>query len=409
MRRWSVLAGSSIGMAVSVGPIFWLVLGLYLKPMTAEFGWSRTDFAVVFSSASVANALMLPVAGYLVDRYGPRRVILAGMTSLCLAVAGMSLVHSYPALIALACVVAVTGCTASYPAYLALPPQWFDKRLGLSLAIASSGIGVGGAIFPHIINASLAARGWRETFVVVAVIAFAIGIANWLLLIRENTRPIPMEERRQLGVHEILPAVTFREAMRSGDFWMTSIGFGLVFLVTIGINFHFAALIGDRGGSAAEAASAVAALGLASLAGRLVTGALLDRVSVRAVAVIFFLGQAIGCALLFRGGSGTTILAAILLGAAQGAELDMLPYVVVRRFGKVAYAQIYGTAYAVLQIGQITSPIILATIFDRTGSYAVGLMLYPVLSLVALALVWRARTAPKIAGYQDGGAVPSAF
>jgi hypothetical protein len=113
---------------------------------------------------------------------------------------------------------------------------------------------------------------------------------------------------------------------------------------------------------------------MASLAARLVTGTLLDNFSLRAVALCFFTGQAIGCVLL-QEGFITPILPAILLGAAPGAELDMMPFVIARRFGKVAYSQIYGSSFAVLQIGQILSPVFLATIFDQTGSYAIGLTL----------------------------------
>jgi MFS family permease len=116
-----------MGPAVSVGPIFWLALGLYLEPITAE--------SASFSIASVANVLVLPVAGLLVDRFGPLQIIFIGMTLLCAMHAAFSLVHAYVEFIALACVVAMAGCLASYPASLALPSRWFDKHLGLALAL----------------------------------------------------------------------------------------------------------------------------------------------------------------------------------------------------------------------------------------------------------------------------------
>lgn len=389
MKRWSALAGCFIGLAVCVGPIFWLALGLYLKPITAEFHWTRTEFAFVFSLASFANGLMHPIAGYFVDRFGAPRVILVGVIGLFASYAGLSVVQSFTQFASLACLVAVAGAIASYPAYLSVPLRWFDRNLGLAMALASSGIGVGGAIFPYIISASIGLSGWRQTFVNVGLIALVIGLVNLAVLIRVNKGPIPDTERRAVEASAESVDIPFLLAMRTSDFWLFSIAFALIFLVTIGINFHLASLINDRGGSPAEGAAAVAAVGMASLAGRLVTGPLLDRFTLRVVALVFFVGQAIGCILLLEGLS--PIAAGALLGLAQGAELDMLPFVITRRFGKIAYAQIFGTCYAILCIGQIISPMVLATIFDRTGSYALGLTFYPILSLVALALVWIAR------------------
>lgn len=392
MQRWSVLLGCFIGMAVSLGPIFFQSLGLYLRPMTEEYGWSRTEFSAVFSIAGFASIFGLSVAGYLVDRFGPPRIILIGFTLLCASYASLSLVNSYPVFVALVCVVAITGSLATYPSYQGLLPRWFDKNLGLSLAVSSSGIGVGTALFPYIINASLQSGGWRQTFVLVAAVAFGVALINFLLLIRQNRGPMPPQEQRISGLKTASPDVPFKQALKTSDFWMLALSFGLIFLVAIGLNFHLAALVTDRGASPTQAASALAAAGLASLAARLVTGPLLDRFPVRVVGLVFFLGQAIGCVLLLQGSSSLTILAAVLLGAAQGAELDMMPFVVARRFGKIAYSQIYGTLYGVLQIGTILSPMILATIFDKTGSYSLGLMIYPVLSIIALSLLWVART-----------------
>lgn len=396
MQRWSVLLGCFIGMSVSLGPIFFQSLGLYLKPMTDEFGWSRTEFAAVFSIAGFASMFGLSIAGYLVDRFGPPRIIVLGFTLLCASYASFSLVNSYTAFVAIAFLVAITGSLATYPSYQGLLPRWFDKNLGLSLAIASSGIGVGTALFPYIINAGLQSGGWRYTFVLVAGVTFSAALVNFLLFIRQNKGPLPRQEERATGPDAGLPDVSFKQALRTSDFWILAASFSLIFLVAIGLNFHLAALVTDRGGSPTQAASVLAIAGGASLTARLITGPLLDRFPVKFVGLVFFSGQAIGCVLLLQGHPTLTIVAAILLGAAQGAELDMMPFVVARRFGKIAYSQIYGTLYGVLQIGTIVSPMILATIFDRTGSYAFGLTIYPILSVLGLGLLWAARTSAPV-------------
>jgi MFS family permease len=383
-------------MAVSVGAIFWLAFGLYLKPMVAEFGWSRTEFASVYSIATIANVVMFPVAGWLVDRFGPTLVILVGIVSLSASYASLSLVSSYATFVALAVAVAATGSLATYPSYLALPPRWFDRHLGIALAVASTGIGVGALVLPQVVTASLESVGWRLTFVLVGLIALVVGIASFAAFIRDNKGPIPKNEVRESSAPDqrwdTKAGVPFGEAVRTFDFWAFSAGFSLVFFVTMGINFHFAALIADRGNSPADAATGVATLAMASLAGRLVTGLLLHKLSYRVLAVVFFIGQAAGCLVLLTGTTAAVYLGAALLGLAQGAELDMMPFVIARRFGRMAYARIYGSSFSVLQVGQMASPVVLAWTFDRTGSYTVGLTVYPFLSLVAAVLVCVART-----------------
>ena len=410
MRRWLVAIGCTLGLAVSFGPYFWLSVGLFLKPMTAEFGWSRTQFSAMYSLASVMNVLMLPVCGYIVDRFGPVRAIFVGTVLGALAYASFSLVHSYQSFLIIACIVGGVGTIASYSSYLALVPKWFDRNLGIALAIAACGIGVGASTFPHIINAGIQHSGWRSAFVDAGAVILIVGLFTLICFVRDNRGPLPESERRLPSQHAVATEEgwTLGAALRTGDFWFVAIAFAFVLAVTNGVNFHFGALISDRNGTPAEAATALATLAIASLVARLLTGFLLDRISVRVIATVFFLGQAAATLLLIPRGVDATIASAILIGAAQGAELDLLPFIVARRFGRTAYSKIYSCAFAVILIGQVVSPLLLGWTFDRTGSYVLGLSIFPVLSTLAVLLVWFAKTsqAPakqSVAQYSDIG------
>ena len=147
MRRWLVLLGCFVGMALSTPAILMLPLGLFLKSMTAEFGWSRTTFSSVVAMASLANIFILPLAGYLVDRFGPRRIVAIGVVLGCATYAALSQANSYGQLVALVMLAVVAGNLASYPAFMSLAQRWFDKRLGFALAITSTGLAVGVAAF----------------------------------------------------------------------------------------------------------------------------------------------------------------------------------------------------------------------------------------------------------------------
>ena len=389
MKRWVVLLGCFIGMGVATPAILLQPLGLFTKSVTAEFHWSRTEFSVILSVAALFNALILPLAGYLVDRFGARRVAAVGTTLGCASYAALSLAHSYVAFIATMALAVTMGNLASYPAFMGVAQRWFDKRLGLALAVTSTGLAVGVGGFSYLIARTIALHGWRATFVIAGGVALVIGLANLLFLVRDNTGPMPQAERREDDVRAEGGGATLAGALRTRDFWLYSASFSLVIFAVVGCNFHLPALLSDRGATASQLASIVAIGSVGSLVGRLFTGVMLDRFPVLGVAGLFFLGQAVGFLVLLEG-LRWALPAAFLLGAVQGAEIDVMGYVVARRFGRQAYSRIFGTCFAVTLVGAITGPIAMAAIFDRTGSYTVGLMLLPLFPLFAFGLLWLA-------------------
>ncbi len=394
VKRFLVLLGCFIGLSVATSAVMMIPLGLYLKPMTAEFGWSRTQFSTALGVSAVCNALALPLAGFLVDRFGPPRIIAIGVVLGMGGYAALSQVSSFPIFVLLTCLAVMGGSLAGYPAYLGLVQRWFDKRLGMALAIASAGVAVGVAGSSWAITAIMESQGWRQAFLIVGAVALAIGVANVVLLIRDNRGPVPEAERTEsAAAASINTGASLGEALRTADFWLFTTSFALLLVPCVGINFHFPALLADAGGSPAWIASAVAMVSAGSLFGRLITGVMLDRWPVRIVASLFYVGQAVGLLLLLDG-LRWALPAAFLLGAIQGAEIDLMGYLIARRFGRLAYARIFGTCFAVTLTAVIVSPVLTAQIYDRTGSYDVGLMAFPVLSFLALGLLLRARYSP---------------
>jgi MFS family permease len=393
LRRWLVLLGCFIGMSVATPAILMVPLGLFLKAVTTEFGWSRTEFSVILSVAALFNAAILPIAGYLVDRFGAPRTIALGTVLGCGSYAALSLANSYGGFIVLIVLAVTIGNLASYPAFMGLAQRWFDKRLGLALAITSTGVAVGVGGFSTVIARTIERHGWRAAVLTVAVVALVIGLANLLLFVRNNTGPVPEAERRDVIARADDDGCSLAGALRTRDFWLYAASFLLVIFALVGCNFHLPAMLSDRGASATQIASVVALGSAGSLFGRLCTGILLDRFSVRWVAGLFFMGQALGFLLLLDG-LRWALPAGFLLGAVQGAEIDVMGYVVARRFGRLAYARIFGTCFAASMVGTMAGPILMATIFDRTGSYDLGLMLFPMFPVLALGLLCLARFSP---------------
>jgi MFS family permease len=381
--------GCFIGMGVSTPAILLLPMGLFLKSLTAEFGWSRTEFSAVISTALLFNAMVMPVAGYLVDRFGPPRIIAIGTALGCGSYAALSVAHSYGGFIGIMALAVILGNLASYPAFMGLAQRWFDKRLGLALALTSTGQAAGVGAFSFVIAKTIAVHGWRAAFVTVGIVASVIGLGSVVLFIRDNKGPVPEAERRDNTVLASETGLSIGEALRTRDFWLYTASFLLVLFALVGSNFHLPALLSDHGASTALVASVVALGSSGSIVGRLFTGILLDRFSVRGVAGLFFLGQAIGI-LLLLGGLRWALPAGFILGVVQGAEIDLLGYVIARRFGRRAYARVFGACFGITLVGAMVGPVAMAAIFGRTGSYDLGLILFPLCPVVAFALLYLA-------------------
>jgi len=390
MQRWIVLFGCFVGMGISISATLAFPFGLYLDAVTSEFGWSRTQFSATLSFISLGNLVMLPFAGYAVDRIGAVRSISIGLVLANAFCASLALTRSYAAFVSLSCLASMCGSLALYPAYFSIVRGWFDRNLGFALAIASAGVSVGVGGFARLITQMIAADGWRSAFVASAGIAFVAGIASLLLLIRENKGLMPVQERRGNHIEGVLTGVPLGVALRSLDFWLFAIAFLLIVFAGSGPQVHLPALLSDKGVSPSAIASVVAALALGSVLGRLATGFLLDRISFRLVAAIFFLGQAAGIFVLSRN-THLAIVAALLMGGALGAEVDLMGYVMARRFGRLAYARILGVALAVAQSALLISPVGTGLIYDHYKSYNLVLSLYPLLSILAVVLMFFAK------------------
>ncbi|MCK8682751.1 MFS transporter [Pseudomonas umsongensis] len=171
--------------------------GLFMKSVAGEFGWSRTDSSIILSTAAICNTLVMPLAGYLVDRLGAARVAIVGTVLGCGSYMCLSLTHSFGTFVAITALSVVLGNLASYPAFLFLTQRWFDKQLGLAFAITSSGLAVGTGGFSYLISQNIELHGWREVFVIGGAIALVSGLVNLAVFVRDNNKgPIHLIARR---------------------------------------------------------------------------------------------------------------------------------------------------------------------------------------------------------------------
>ena len=387
------------------------VFGLFLMPLTSEFNWSRAGVSFVLTIIAVASALGYPVIGRMIDRYGARRIILAGNVLFAASIAsvsliGASLTHFYIAY-------ALIGLTAAIPSsamFTKVVASWFDQNRGLFLGIVGGlGNGAGAALSPVLAHLLISAFGWRGAFQGIALTVLVVGFPVLFLLLwdppgstgkdqggassgtREHppsvgsgeSSTVPDTTAESTGndvaatVAPATPAggLTLGEARRTGTFWIILIAIALGAGSMTAIFAHVVPMLEDRGLPRAQATTVLATFSMVTAAWQIGVGYLLDRVPKPWIAAPFYVVALGGLVLLDATSSfPLLLLAGLLLGFGLGTEYGVLPYFISRYFGVKHYGAITGTAYAVVVLTQGVTPFLMALVFDLTGTYdlAVG-------------------------------------
>ena len=379
---WRVALASGMGVLVSFGSLLVYTFGIFLKPLTGEFGWSREAASLAFGIAAIMLAVCSPVLGYLLDRVGARRVILPCMIVFGCAFASLAvLTHRLWHLYAIFAILGAVGNGTAHLAYTRAVSTWFDRHRGMALALVMAGGAVGAIVLPPAAQALIQSLGWRGGFAILGAMVLAVGLPVVVPLVRE--RPGFERERRvETG------GATVGQALRSRAFWILMV---VLFLFSIGQNgamTHLSALLTDRGVSPRDAAIAVSLMGAASLVGRLVAGWLLDRFFAPRVAFCVFGLAALGIFILSSAHSLVMgSLAAILVGSGMGGEADMTPYILSRYFGLKSFSVLYGFSWTGYAVAGAIGPVWMGRAFDTTASYQALAVKLSALTLLAAGLM----------------------
>lgn len=355
-----------IGLACGPSVLLVMSFGVFITPLDRAFGWGIPAIALGASILSITTMILSPVQGWLVDRFGGRRVILVSSPFFGLSLMAMYLLPDSLPVFYLAWVLIPLCGLGLWPAsYLRLTAGWFERRLGLALGIANSGIGVGTVIVPIITAVLIGSFGWRVAYLglgVIALIAFPVA----LLLLSE---PSP----RRAGV----PAGgdTLRVAATQRVFWLVLAAFFLLGVVGSTIVVHQVRILLEAGIPPGVANLVPVALGLALIVARLATGWLLDRVAVSRVMSLYLVGGIVAVLLLATGPDiARALLAAALGGLLIGAEFDVLSYLIPRYFGRLAFGKIYGITFAAFQLASAITAYAVGVSRVSFGSYTPALL-----------------------------------
>ncbi len=389
-RYWPVVLVGALGMAINTVHVY--STGVFIGPLEEEFGWSRARIMTGFTLFTIVGALCAPFVGMLIDRLGPRRIGLTGILLYTACLAALSLATANIMVWwGLWFLLALGGLMVKPTVWTVAVSSLFNRGRGLALAVTLCGTGLGSAVFPVLSNALINEFGWRGGYVGIGAIGALIlfPVAFFCLQSATDNHRLNKRDNGEPSQPMQLSGMTVKETLMSLRFFKIAIAAFCITLAIISCLMNLVPIMTGNGLSRDMAASIAGIVGITSVCGRLATGYFLDRLDGNRIGGVVVLIPIITffCFLWAPQSVGFAVLAAMLLGLALGAELDVVAYLVTRHFGLRSYGAIFGIIVSLWSVATGLGPLCSSYIYDTTGSYDLALWLsMPLLVLASLAL-----------------------
>jgi MFS family permease len=385
-------------------------LSIFIEPLTREFGWSRTAISGAVSLGGLLAAVVSPLIGPLLDRRGSRLVLCVAVLMNGVALLLLSLTPSLLVFYLLFCVARMNWAGPFDLGIYGALNNWFLARRTAAAAVAHFAQMLGLVAMPLIAQFSILHEGWRTGWLVLGTVTLVVGfVPVWLFLVRRpediglqldraggDVRP-PQTTAATPAQLQVTPGLSRRRATRTPAFWLLMLYTAMVYPVQAGVSLHQAPHLVERGIDPTTAAMIVGSFSLMSGLATIVCGILPRRWPIR-----FSLALAstiLAFATLLMPGIASAAdgyLAAGLYGVGIGGVLTLVPVVWADYFGRENYGAIRGLALSTQVLAQASGPLLSGVLYDLTGSYAVSLHCFAVLSVLGVFAVLAAGKSPAV-------------
>ena len=386
------MVGAACAMQFLLAAFLTQALGLYIAVLSDEMGWNKTTLSGAAALQSVEAAIIGPILGWIMDRFGPQNMIRVGLVFFSAGLLLLSQVNVVGSFYISAILMAIGASLSGYfPLSVALV-QWFEKFRARALSIMSLGLAMGGLAVP-LIAWSMHQWGWRATAAGSGFLVLIFGLPMAGIIRR---RPEDHGEHvdgidpalivaEQPGGHEAAPVqveFTAAQAIRTRAFWMLAIGHGLALLVVSAVNVHAITHMKEGlGYSVANASWVIMIMTFGQIAGVIFGASMGDRFDKRKVAALCMLAHGLGMVCLtFATNMAMLVAFGLFHGFAWGLRGPFMSAIRADYFGRNAIGLILGLSAVIIAMGQIGGPMIAGVMADLTGDYRLGFSLLALLS-----------------------------
>ena len=395
--RWVIVAAGSLMGCVAIGSMF--SLPVFLAPIAQATGWSRTGLSAAMTINFVALALAGFGWGIVVDRFGPRPVVLSGAVLVGLGIALASRSRSLLGFQLVYGLLVGAGAGGIFAPLMATVTGWFDTHRSLAVSLVSAGMGIAPMTVAPLAARLITVYDWRTSQLLIAVLAWAIMIPAALLI----RRPPATARRNGAAVNET--AMTASQALRSPQFAILALTYFFCCATHSGPIFHTISYAISCGVPAMAAVSIYSVEGLAGLGGRLLFGVLGDKLGAKPVLVAGLLVQALGAgAYFFVRDLGAFYAVAAVFGLAYAGVMPLYAVIARENFPMHVMGRVFGAATMASSLGMALGPLAGGWIFDSFASYGWLYLGSCGMGLGAVAIMLTFRPAIRL---QSGGLAPA--
>ena len=373
-RNWTLVLAATIGF--SFHSVMAVATGVFMDPLGQEFGWNRAQQSSGVSIASGVAMVLSPFFGALIDRWGTRRLAIPGLALTSISVASFALTNgTMTQWFALWTIYALVALAVKSTVWTAAVASVFSASRGLAIGVTLGGTALAQIIIPPLANWLIADFGWRGAFFWLGTGWGSIALVLSVLFLYDAH-----DQRRQLreagadpGIAApVLSGLSIGEAWRDAALWRIAISTFVIMVVTFALVVHQFPLLVEAGISRENAAFLASLTGVAGVAGKLVTGWLLDRYRANLVGGLTLSSAAIAFALLLEPLRTPTLIvvAMVIIGYASGTKLQICGYLTTRYGGMRNFGKIFGTMASIIALGTGLGPVLGGFVYDLYGSYA---------------------------------------
>jgi len=408
------MVGASIILNFFAGGTFVYGITVFFNPIRNTFGWSAAVTSVAFTLQRFESGILEAIAGFLVDKVGPRKLMLGGWSVIGLGFLLMSHVDSLGAFYGSFIVIATGMSFAVFIVIFATIANWFNKKRSRAITLMVTGFGASGILVP-LVALAVGELGWRETLVIVGIAAWVIGIPLSLLMrhkpsqygyLPDGDSPETLEKTASMPDFQLsgetaerdagpsAASFTAKAALKTRAFWLLASASLFQFIGASAVMVHIVPYLESVEVTRTIAATVVTGVTVCSLVGRLGFGFLGDFANKRHLIAIGIILQTVGIfifSLVDVGRVWPIILFLLTYAPGFGATIPLRPALQADYFGTANFGTIMGLMMLVSMAGGLASPIVAGWIFDVTGSYHLAWQLFALITLPAIPLILLAK------------------